>query len=129
MEDSTTQTKVEKTETVATSAPVQVEKKETEQQGSKRPSSDSRDYRGSDGDDKPYQNRKYQKYKKKYCRFCASSELIIDYKNSELLLRYVTNRGKILPKRVTGNCAKHQRFLSREIKKSRSVGLMPFRIS
>ena len=129
MEDSTTQTKVETTESAATSAPVQVEKKETEQGSSRRSSSDSRDYRGSDGDDKPYQNRKYQKYKKKYCHVCASSELIIDYKNHELLLRYVTNRGKILPKRVTGNCAKHQRFLSREIKKSRSVGLMPFRIS
>lgn len=128
MEDSTTQTKVEKTGSAEASTPAPTEKKETEQ-GSRKPSSDSRDHRGSDGDDKPYQNRKYQKYKKKYCRFCASAELIIDYKNHELLLRYVTNRGKILPKRVTGNCAKHQRFLSREIKKSRSAGLMPFRIS
>jgi len=124
MEESTTQAKEEKTETVS----VAVEKRDVDSD-TRRPSSDSRDNRGSDGDEKPYQNRKYQKYKKKYCRFCASSELIIDYKNHELMMRYVTNRGKMLPKRVTGNCAKHQRFLSREIKKSRSVGLMPFRIS
>jgi small subunit ribosomal protein S18 len=72
--------------------------------------------------------RKFQRYKKKFCRFCADPNLEIDYKNVETLSRFVTNRGKILPKRVTGTCARHQRRLASAIKQARSANLMPFKI-
>lgn len=62
---------------------------------------------------------------KKECAFCKS-ELDIDYKNLELLIRYVSSRGKILSRRISGNCAKHQRKVCREIKRARFLNLIPF---
>lgn len=59
------------------------------------------------------------------CRFCSQNEEI-DYKDSAKLRRYTTDRGKILPRRITGVCAKHQRKLTRAIKKARILGLLPF---
>ena len=61
----------------------------------------------------------------KECSFCKS-ELDIDYKNLELLTRYVSSRGKILSRRISGNCAKHQRKVSREIKRARFLNLIPY---
>ena len=65
---------------------------------------------------------------KKHCRFCASSEQTsnIDYKNSAFLRGFLTERGKILPSRISGNCCLHQRSLSREIRKSRTMALLPY---
>ncbi len=65
---------------------------------------------------------------KKHCRFCASKEQLesLDYKNAGLLKSFLTERGKILPSRISGNCARHQRALSVEIKKSRTVALLPY---
>ncbi len=68
--------------------------------------------------------RRFQR--KKYCKFCADKELILDYKNVAVLRDYITERGKIIPRRITGTCAKHQRKLTREIKKARIVALIPF---
>lgn len=64
-------------------------------------------------------------FRKKVCRFCASKSTP-DYKNPEQLKRYTTEKGKILPARITGNCAKHQRAVSAEIKKARVLGYLPF---
>ena len=65
---------------------------------------------------------------KKVCRFCANKDLVIDYKNTDILVRLVSNKGKILPRRLTGTCAKHQRLVAKAIKRSRQFGLMPFSV-
>jgi small subunit ribosomal protein S18 len=62
--------------------------------------------------------------RKKFCRFCAKKELVLDYKNTNLLLDFVNERGKIIARRVTGTCAKHQRVLTTEINRARQMALM-----
>ncbi len=64
--------------------------------------------------------------RKKICTFCANKEEVIDYKDVNKLRKHVTEKGKILPRRVTGNCAKHQREVTREIKKARQIALLPY---
>jgi small subunit ribosomal protein S18 len=64
--------------------------------------------------------------RKKYCVFCNENVEEIDYKNVERLRRFISDKGKIYPRRVTGNCAKHQRQLSRAIKRARFMGLLPY---
>ncbi|MDR0596168.1 MAG: 30S ribosomal protein S18 [Clostridiales Family XIII bacterium] len=64
--------------------------------------------------------------KKKVCQFCADKSLRIDYKDVDVLSKFITDRGKILPKRVTGTCAMHQREVARAIKRSRIVALLPY---
>jgi small subunit ribosomal protein S18 len=66
--------------------------------------------------------------RRKVCHFCVDKVQDIDYKNVRSLKRYVTERGKILPSRISGNCAKHQRKLTAAIKKSRNIALLPFTI-
>ena len=60
------------------------------------------------------------------CPFCVDRELSIDYKNTEMLRRFVTEDGKIRPRRQTGACAKHQRHLARAIKRARHLAMLPF---
>ncbi len=67
-----------------------------------------------------------RKPKKKICSFCVEKVDNVDYKQYEKLKRFVTERGKVLPRRISGNCAKHQRQLTRAIKKSRIMALLPF---
>ncbi len=64
----------------------------------------------------------------KHCRFCGSEEqeLNLDYKNGNFLRGFLTERGKILPSRISGACCKHQRVLSKEIRKARSMALLPY---
>jgi small subunit ribosomal protein S18 len=62
--------------------------------------------------------------RKKFCRFCADKDLPLDYKRPDILGNFVTDRGKIIARRITGTCAKHQRRLTREIKKSRQMALL-----
>ena len=64
--------------------------------------------------------------RKKVCPFCADKNIVIDYKDSDTLSKYITERGKILPKRVTGTCAIHQRALAKSIKRARIVALLPY---
>jgi small subunit ribosomal protein S18 len=64
--------------------------------------------------------------RKKVCQFCADKTENIDYKEADKLKRYITDRGKILPKRVTGTCAVHQREVTRAIKRARIVALLPY---
>ena len=64
-------------------------------------------------------------FKKKVCKFCLQ-KLKIDYKDADTLHRFITERGKILPRRITGTCAKHQRALALAIKRARMIALLPF---
>ncbi|MDR1955303.1 MAG: 30S ribosomal protein S18 [Treponema sp.] len=64
-------------------------------------------------------------FKKKVCKFCLQ-KLKIDYKDADVLRRFITERGKILPRRITGTCAKHQRALAVAIKRARVLALLPF---
>jgi len=64
--------------------------------------------------------------KKKVCRFCVERVDFIDYKKAEVLLAFVQERGKILPRRITGTCSRHQRWLGEAIKRARNVALLPF---
>lgn len=70
--------------------------------------------------------RRYFPPRRKVCRFCERNVKDIDYKNIDILKRYVAERGKIAPRRVTGTCAYHQRKLSTAIKRARILGLLPF---
>jgi small subunit ribosomal protein S18 len=65
-------------------------------------------------------------HRKKFCRFCSDSNIKIDYKNTAILNNFVTERGKIMPRRITGNCASHQRELALAIKRARQIAIMPF---
>ncbi len=73
--------------------------------------------------ERPYRARKA---KKKVCQFCVDKVADIDYKDVAKLRRYVSERAKILPRRITGTCAKHQRQLTIAIKRARHVALLPF---
>ena len=64
--------------------------------------------------------------RKKVCQFCADKTEVIDYKDVEKLKKYVTERGKILLKRITGTCAMHQREVTTAIKRARIVALLPY---
>lgn len=64
--------------------------------------------------------------KKRVCRFCESKDIYIDYKDEKRLQRFITEQGKIIPKRITGTCARHQRQLVRAIKRARHLALLPF---
>jgi small subunit ribosomal protein S18 len=68
-------------------------------------------------------------HRRKVCRFCADSKLAIDYKDSRMLRYFTTERGKIIPRRISGNCAKHQRILTVAIKRARNIALLPFTTS
>ena len=62
----------------------------------------------------------------KVCRFCEEKTSRIEYKEVQLLQRFVTERGKIIPRRMSGTCARHQRALTRSIKQARQIALLPF---
>ena len=64
--------------------------------------------------------------RRKVCQFCADKSIVIDYKDVERLKGFVTERGKILPKRVTGTCAKHQRQITTAVERARVVALLPY---
>lgn len=65
-------------------------------------------------------------HRRKICRFCADSSLRIDYKDMRTLRFFVTERGKIIPRRISGNCAKHQRHLTLAVKRARHIALLPY---
>lgn len=67
--------------------------------------------------------------RRKICRFCADKSLKIDYKDPRTLKFFITERGKILPRRISGNCAKHQREITTAIKRARNIALIPFATS
>lgn len=67
--------------------------------------------------------------RRKVCRFCADKDSRIDYKDSKGLTNFLTERGKIIPSRITGTCARHQRQLTAAIKRARTVALLPFTVT
>lgn len=77
-------------------------------------------------DGKSQFNRKLNKPFKKTCILCAKGVAHVDYKDVELLNSFVANNGRILPRRITGLCAKHQKMVTNAIKRARIVALMPF---
>ena len=78
--------------------------------------------RNNDDDSMP----RVRRIKKKVCMYCADKNLVIDYKDAEKLKKFISEKGKILPRRVTGLCAKHQREVTTAIKRARQVALLPF---
>jgi small subunit ribosomal protein S18 len=72
-----------------------------------------------------YRDNQYYS-RSKVCQFCTDKELIIDYKDVNLLRRYIDETGKIRPRRQTGACAKHQRAIAKAIKNARHIALLPF---
>jgi len=86
--------------------------------------------RGSRGDrgDREFSGRgsKNRRGRKRVCSFCVDKVDYVDYKDTAKLRKYITERGKILPRRISGNCAKHQRTLTEAIKRARIVALLPY---
>jgi small subunit ribosomal protein S18 len=78
------------------------------------------------GDDEKGAQRRRPMFRRKVCRFCADRTLKIDYKDIRTLSQFVTERGKMTPSRITGNCARHQRILTTAVKRARTVALLPF---
>lgn len=71
------------------------------------------------------QNKRFYQ-RRKICRFCVDSSMELDYKNYKTLKQFITERGKIIPRRITGTCSKHQRQLATSIKQARQIALLPF---
>ena len=88
------------------------------------PDSRSRDSRDRENRG-PDRKRRFQ-VRKKVCRFCVDKTPFIDYKDVKTLRFFITERGKILPRRISGNCARHQRSLTTSIKRARNIALIPF---
>ena len=80
--------------------------------------------RGGKGEARPFRRRGMGR--RKVCRFCADKTALIDYKDARVLGHFLSERGKILPSRITGNCAGHQRHLTTAIKRARTMALLPF---
>ncbi len=85
--------------------------------------------KGVKGDKKSQAARKRGFTRRKVCRFCADKNVPIDYKDPQTLKYFITDRGKIIPRRISGNCAKHQRKVAVAIKRARMIALMPFTVT
>jgi len=72
----------------------------------------------------PPKKRIFQR--RRVCRFCTDSEMVIDYKDPKVLRNFVTERGKIIPRRIFGTCASHQRQVCEAIKRARQIALLPY---
>ena len=93
---------------------------EFQSRSSERPSeSRGRESRG------PERKKRFQ-VRKKVCRFCVDKTPFIDYKDTKTLRFFVTDRGKILPRRISGNCARHQREVTVAVQRCRNIALLPF---
>jgi len=77
-----------------------------------------------DGDDKG--GRRGGFHRKKVCRFCSDSDFILDYKDARMMQSFMTEHGKIVPRRISGNCALHQRKLTSEVKRARNLALVGY---
>ena len=81
--------------------------------------------RNNRNNDEDY-NPKFRKMRKKVCALCANKDLVLDYKNAEQLKKFVNEKGKILPRRATGACAKHQRDITLAVKRARHIAILPY---
>ncbi len=82
-------------------------------------------YNNKEGGAAPMRRRPMHR-RRKVCVFCSDENQKIDYKDANLLRKYISERGKILPRRITGNCAKHQRELTVAVKRARQIALIPY---
>ena len=71
-------------------------------------------------------NPRFRKIRKKVCTLCSDKNLVLDYKNGEQLRKFISDKGKILPRRATGACAKHQRTITLAVKRARHIAVLPF---
>ena len=71
-------------------------------------------------------NPKFRKMRKKVCPMCANKDFVLDYKNADQMKKFVNEKGKILPRRATGACAKHQRDITQAVKRARHIAILPF---
>ena len=71
-------------------------------------------------------NPKFRKMRKKVCPLCANKNLFLDYKNADQLKKFINDKGKILPRRATGACAKHQRDITIAVKRARQISVLPY---
>ena len=82
----------------------------------------NRNNRNNDDDFNP----KFRKQRKKVCPLCANKDLVLDFKNAEQLKKFINDKGKILPRRATGACAKHQRDITLAVKRARHIAVLPY---
>ena len=71
-------------------------------------------------------NPRFRKVRKKVCVMCSNKDFVLDYKNPEQLKKFINEKGKILPRRATGACAKHQRDITLAVKRARQIAVLPF---
>ena len=71
-------------------------------------------------------NPKFRKVRKKVCPMCGDKNFVLDYKNAEQLKKFINDKGKILPRRATGACAKHQRDITLAVKRARHIAILPY---
>ena len=71
-------------------------------------------------------NPKFRKVRKKVCPMCGNKNFVLDYKNAEQLKKFINDKGKILPRRATGACAKHQRDITLAVKRARHIAILPY---
>ena len=71
-------------------------------------------------------NPRFRKQRKKVCALCADKDFVLDYKNADQLRKFINEKGKILPRRATGACAKHQRDITLAVKRARHIAVLPF---
>ena len=93
-----------------------------ERKGAKKPNNRNGKDRKNDDDYNP----RFRKMRKKVCLLCSNKELVLDYKNPEQLRKFINEKGKILPRRATGACAKHQRNITSTIKRARHIAVLPY---
>ena len=71
-------------------------------------------------------NPRFRKVRKKVCTLCSDKNFVLDYKNPEQLRKFINDKGKILPRRTTGACAKHQRDITLAVKRARHIAVLPY---
>lgn len=71
-------------------------------------------------------NPRFRKMRKKVCTLCSDKNFVLDYKNPEQLKKFINDKGKILPRRATGACAKHQRDITLAVKRARHIAVLPY---
>ena len=83
-------------------------------------------FRRKDDKDKKKKRKPRPLNRRRQCRFCADKKLVIDFKDGRALTAFTTERGKLVPRRISGNCAKHQREVTEAIKRARILALIPY---
>lgn len=124
---SETKNKEEKVEQTTTYSRTQVDDQDSRKpyrENKKDYRRDSRDYKGS-GDRDDY---KFRRMRRKVCLLCKEKNYVLDYKDAETIKRFINEKGKILPRRATGTCAKHQREIAQVIKRARHIAVIPYTI-